>query len=76
MQAKLQEVEKTSTEQATQISSLREELSGSLADLDQVRISAHTVSMDDTGCHRAPRPDQSRNICMCLVEHAPHHQIA
>lgn len=53
MQAKLQEEEKTSTEQAAQISSLREELSGSLADLDQVRIATRLVSKGDTGGHVA-----------------------
>lgn len=36
MQVKLQVVERTSTEQASQISTLREELNGSVAELDQV----------------------------------------
>ena len=75
MQAKLQEVEKTSTEQAAQISSLREELTGSLADLDQVRIATRSVSKGDTGCCMAPKPGWFTNICMCLIVHAPHHQI-
>ena len=38
MQVKLQAVERTSTEQASQISTLREELNGSVAELDQVCI--------------------------------------
>ena len=42
MQAKLQELEKASTEQAKQVSSLREELQGSLAELDQVHATYST----------------------------------
>ena len=38
MQVKLQVVERTSTEQALQISTLREELNGSVAELDQVCV--------------------------------------
>lgn len=38
VQVKLQVVEKTSTEQASQISTLREELHGSVAELDQVSV--------------------------------------
>ena len=38
MQVKLQVVERTSTEQASQISTLREELHGSVAELDQVCV--------------------------------------
>ncbi|DBA66413.1 TPA: hypothetical protein ACH3X2_002392 [Trebouxia sp. C0005] len=40
-QVKLQVVEKTSTEQASQISTLREELHGSVAELDQVEARLH-----------------------------------
>lgn len=36
LQAKVQELEKLSSEQAAQVSTLREELQGSLAELDQV----------------------------------------
>ena len=38
MQATLQEVEQTNTQQAVQITTLREELHGSLAELDQVPL--------------------------------------
>ncbi len=46
MQVKLQVVERISTEQASQISTLREELNGSVAELDQVCLAEclmHTI---------------------------------
>ncbi len=43
MQVKLQVVERTSTEQASQISTLREELNGSVAELDQVCVTFSRV---------------------------------
>ncbi len=43
MQVKLQVVERTSTEQASQISTLREELNGSVAELDQVCVTVSRI---------------------------------
>lgn len=41
MQAKVQELDGLGTQQASQIATLREELQGSLAELDQVRLLAY-----------------------------------
>lgn len=50
MQAKVQELEGLTTQQASQVATLREELQGSLAELDEVSLLAYYTCLSSTCC--------------------------
>ena len=50
MQAKVKELDDLTTQQASQIATLREELQGSLVELDQVSLLAYYTRLSSTYC--------------------------